>query len=357
MKYVDEFKDKNVVAEISRKISGLNVSANLMEVCGTHTMALFRHGIRGLLPRNIKLLSGPGCPVCVTSEADIDAMIGLCDVPDVIITTFGDMMKVPGSKGSLLEKRADGVDIRVVYSPLDALKIASEERSRPVIFLGVGFETTAPTVAATIIDAREKGLSNFYVYSAHKLIPPAIRALLNADDVRIDGFLLPGHVSVIIGSDAYDFILKDYGVPAVVAGFEPVDILSAIYGVLKHGKVENKYSRVVSKKGNIKAQKVMNEVFEVADADWRGFGVIKNSGLEIKKKYLRFNAKEKFEIRRPSGKKRKSSCICGEVLRGIKIPTDCRMFAKSCSPEKPKGPCMVSTEGACAAYYKYGRTK
>ncbi len=358
MKYIDEYKNKKVVKRIAEKIARLRGSANLMEVCGTHTMALFKYGIKSLLPKGVKLLSGPGCPVCVTSEADIDAMIKLAHIPGSIIATFGDMMNVPGSSGSLASRKSDGADIRVVYSPLDALKVAVKEKPRPVIFLGVGFETTAPTVAATVIEAHEKGLNNFYVYSAHKLIPPAIKVLLDAGEVKIDGLILPGHVSVIIGSKPYEFISVDFGIPAVITGFEPVDMMESIYALLKQikkeARVEIEYSRVVKPEGNVKAQKVMNEVFGVADAEWRGFGKIENSGLEFKGKYSRFDAKSVFKIKPEALSKTKTSCICGEVLRGVKIPGQCKLFGRTCSPDNPKGPCMVSTEGACAAYYKYG---
>ena len=360
MKYIDEYQDKDLISNIAGKIADLGVSANLMEVCGTHTMAIFKFGIRSLLPKGVKLLSGPGCPVCVTSSADIDAMIKLSDINGAIITTFGDMVRVPGSSGSLNDKKALGSDVRVVYSPLDAIAIAKENGGRPVIFLGVGFETTAPTIAATIIEAHEKGINNFYVYSAHKLIPPAIRALLDADEVHIDGFLLPGHVSVIIGERPYEFIAKEFGIPAVIAGFEPVDIMESVYLLLKQRKggakaeVGVEYSRVVKAAGNPKAKSVLSEVFETAPAEWRGLGIIAHSGLEIKTKYSRFDAKIAFNIK-PNYSSIRSSCSCGKILRGLMPPLDCKLFARTCTPEDPKGPCMVSTEGACAAYYKYGK--
>jgi hydrogenase expression/formation protein HypD len=360
MKYIDEYKDKALVKKLVQAIAGLNVPANLMEVCGTHTMAIWRSGIRMLLPKTVKLISGPGCPVCVTSEEDIDAMISLADVPDAIVTTFGDMLRVPGSAGSLAKKKAAGSDIRVVYSPLDAVSIAKANKGRPVIFLGVGFETTAPTIAATIIEAREKGLNNFFVYSAHKLIPPAIKAILDAGEVRVDGFLLPGHVSAIIGVKPYKFIAKNYGIPSVIAGFEPVDLMESIYQLLLRIKYQSRanvgieYVRAVRPEGNPKAVKVMKEVFKTSTASWRGLGEIQKSGLEIRGKYERFDAKKMFRIR-PAETRVDPACKCGEVLRGVKLPTDCRLFGKSCTPEDPKGPCMVSTEGTCAGYYKYGK--
>lgn len=360
MKYIDEYKNKDLVSKIAGAISSLRVSANLMEVCGTHTTAIFKSGIRSLLPKGVKLLSGPGCPVCVTSEEDIDAMISLADVPGSVIATFGDMMRIPGSNGSLAGKKAEGADIRIVYSPLDAISIAQANKDRKVFFLGVGFETTAPAVAATVIDAREKGLNNFFVYSAHKLIPPAIKAVLDSGEVKVDGFILPGHVSTIIGSKPYEFIADDYGIPSVIAGFEPVDLMESVYLLLKEikggsEKVEIEYTRAVKPEGNPAARRVMDEVFGLADADWRGLGKIAKSGLEIRGKYSRFDAKKAFNIKVPKRRAKVSGCICGDVLRGVKLPTDCRLFGKICTPEDPKGPCMVSAEGTCAAYYKYGK--
>lgn len=359
MKFSDEFKDRELILKASEVLRAFKRRVNLMEVCGTHTMSIFRSGLKELLPDNINLLSGPGCPVCVTDDADIDAMIALADVPGAVLTTFGDMMRVPGSGGTLNDRKASGADIRVVYSPLDALRFAEEMRDRPVIFLGVGFETTAPTVAATMIEAHGKGIRNFYVYSAHKLVPPAIRAVLRPGGARIDGFILPGHVSAIIGTKPYAFIIKEFGIPSVVSGFEPLDIISSIRdlaGMIERGgrlEVGNEYSRVVRPEGNLIAKRTMAEVFEVADVGWRGFGLIEGSGLEIKRKYLRMNARRVFGAK-PVGRRRPAvSCICGDVLRGLKKPVDCKLFGSSCTPDGPKGPCMVSTEGACAAYYKY----
>jgi len=356
MKYVDEFNDRKIVGKIASEISALKVSANIMEVCGTHTSSIFRHGIRDLLPSGVRLLTGPGCPVCVTSQSDIDSMIGLCEIEDAVIATFGDMMRVPGSSGSLAAKRAEGAQVRPVYSPTDALEIAVRERDRKVIFLGVGFETTAPAVAATIIAAGEKGLNNFWVYSAHKIMPPAIRAILSADEIRIDGLMLPGHVSTILGPKPYEFI----NVPSVIAGFEPMDIMLSIHMLLKQIKtgekprVGNEYGRAVRPGGNEKAKKVMNEVFETGDAEWRGFGLIPGSGLDIKKKYGRFDAKKAFGAVAVAGGAGKTACICGQILRGLKTPKDCSLFGSACTPDKPVGPCMVSSEGACSTYYKYG---
>jgi hydrogenase expression/formation protein HypD len=360
MKYVDEYRDKKIVGKLAAKISSLGISANLMEVCGGHTMSIFKYGIKSLLPDDVKLLTGPGCPVCVTGEADVDAMISLSDVSNAVIATFGDMMKVPGSSGNLAQKKASGADIRVVYSPLDALAFAEEEPDRPVIFLGVGFETTTPGIAATVVKASEAGIRNFYVYSTHKIMPPALRAVLTAPDVRIDGFILPGHVSTILGSDAYDFLEKEFRIPSVIGGFEPVDILASVYYILRQMKggskvgVEVEYKRAVKPEGNLKAKEVVNDVFELADVEWRGFGVIPVSGLEFKKKYSAFNAKEAFGVKPNIKPSSKSGCVCGDVLRGAKNPLDCKLFAKVCNPDNAKGPCMVSTEGACSSYYKYG---
>jgi len=361
MKYFDEFKDKKIVKKIAQKISDLNVGANIMEVCGTHTMSIFRYGIRSLLPKKIKLLTGPGCPVCVTNEADIDAMIELADIPEAIIVTFGDMIKIPGSKTSLNQKKAEGADIRIVYSPLDCLDIAAENPEKPVIFLGIGFETTTPTIAATVIKAYDQGIENFYVYSSHKTMPPPLRAVLDAKDVKINGFILPGHVSTILGTKEYEFIAKEFNVPSVVAGFEPVDIMNSIYMLLKQinngAKIEIEYSRVVKPEGNLIAKKMVDDVFGVIDAEWRGFGIIPGSGLEFKEKYSKFNAKKVFNINPKSGAEDTKYCDCGEILRGIKSPYDCRLFGRVCTPEKPKGPCMISAEGACSVYYKYGAKK
>lgn len=359
MKYIDEFRDRDVAEKIIRQIKKLNPArVNLMEVCGTHTVAIFKNGIKNLLPENINLISGPGCPVCVTSQNDIDRMIALTGVKDVIITTFGDMLKVPGTKSSLEKERASGHDIRMVYSPIDALEIARENKNREVVFLAVGFETTSPTTAAIIEDASKNRLNNFSVYCDHKIIPPAMQALLEAKEIKLDGFICPGHVSVIIGSRAYEFASYDYKIPCVVSGFEPVDILESILMLLKQieqkkAKVEIEYKRAVHPQGNILAQKIMAKVFTIDDACWRGIGVIKKSGYALHKKYRDFDAQHKFKIKVKTPQEIKG-CFCGEVLRGVKNPSQCRLFAKACTPENPYGPCMVSSEGTCAAWYKYG---
>lgn len=359
MKYLDEFNDP----EIGKKIIGLIKDMNpkeisLMEVCGTHTMAIFRHGLTNLLPEGLKLLSGPGCPVCVTPTQDIDAAIVLAKRSDIILTTFGDMMRVPGSNSSLEAAKAEGSDIRMVYSPLDALSIANENPLKKVIFLGVGFETTSPGIASTIHSAKVEGIDNFWVYSCHKLIPPAMKGLLEADEIRIDGFICPGHVSTIIGSSPYEFISKDLNIPCVISGFEPLDILQSIYMLLKQIKennacVEIQYSRCVKPHGNEKALSMLYEVFEPVDSNWRGIGMIPDSGLKIRQEYSRFDASLHFEMPTYQVSEEKSGCICGNILRGVATPIDCPLFDGMCTPEQPVGPCMVSSEGTCAVYYKY----
>jgi hydrogenase expression/formation protein HypD len=328
---------------------------NLMEVCGTHTNAISVSGIRHSLPRKLRLLSGPGCPVCVTAQKDIDWVIGLARTKKVIVATFGDLMRVPGTESTLEKEKAKGSDIRVVYSPLDAVNIA-EKNKKSVVFIGVGFETTAPTIAGAILKAKEYKINNFFVIPFFKLIPPALRIIVNQPKINIDGFILPGHVSTIIGSKPYEFLIKEYKKPCVITGFEPTDILQGIYLVLKqivnqNPEVEIQYTRSVEKQGNQQAQKIMQEVFETTDAEWRGLGIIKDSGLTFSKKYTKFDARHLFAIDVP--KMKPTACRCGEVLLGLITPSQCKLFAKKCEPANPVGPCMVSSEGACAAYYKY----
>lgn len=360
MKYFDEFQNGELAKGLIDGICDvIDREVCLMEVCGTHTVAIFKHGIKRLLPDKIKLLSGPGCPVCVTPTWEVDAAISLAANSEVTLATFGDMMKVPGSKTSLERARADGANIQVVYSSLDALEIAKREKRRDVVFFGIGFETTSPSVASTIHRAKMEGIKNFFVYSCHKLIPPAMRALLDAEEVKIDGFICPGHVSTIIGSTPYEFIPKEYEVPCVISGFEPLDVLHSIYMLCKQIKdgrkcVEIQYRRCVRKEGNRKAQEILYQVFEKAESEWRGLGVIPASGLRIKKEYSLLDATSHFEIKRVEGDG-KTACLCGEILRGVATPVDCPLFAKTCTPEQPVGPCMVSTEGTCSAYYKYER--
>jgi hydrogenase expression/formation protein HypD len=348
---------KNIVEKIRNLTDAIGKPIKLMEVCGTHTVAIFRHGIRDIIPKEITLLSGPGCPVCVTPIKDVDVAIAISKLDGTILSTFGDMMRVPGSKQSLYHAQAEGANIRVVYSPIDALTLAVENKDRNVIFFATGFETTSPSVAGTLFEAERMGVDNFYIYSAHKIVPPALKALLDSDDVRIDGLILPGHVSTIIGSRPYEFIASDYRVPSVITGFDAEDILQAIMMLLQQiasdrPKIEIQYTRVVREEGNRKAQSLMNEYFEPCDANWRGIGIIPMSGLKLRDRVNRWDVKHVFEIDVPDSQEPKG-CQCGLVLRGVKIPTDCRLFGKTCTPEHPVGACMVSTEGSCAAYYKY----
>ncbi len=360
MRCLDEFHDPKIAQGLIKAIEGLvdNRQICLMEVCGTHTTAIFKHGLRGLLPASLKLLSGPGCPVCVTPAHDIDAAIWLSSQKDVIFTTFGDMMRVPGTTGSLEKQRAKGADIRVVYSVLDALNLAKTNPAKKVVFLGVGFETTSPGIASGMDMANYEGISNFWVYSCHKLIPPAMKALLGSGEVKIDGFICPGHVSIIIGAKPYGFIAEQYHVPCVITGFEPVDILQAILMLVKardQARVEIQYTRAVKIEGNVMAQQILANVFEPVDAAWRGIGVIPVSGLKIRQEYSRFDASIAFEVPQDIScvETAPSACICGKILRGVATPIDCPLFATVCTPEEPIGACMVSSEGTCSAYYKY----
>jgi hydrogenase expression/formation protein HypD len=327
-----------------------------MEVCGGHTMSIQKFGIPSLLPKNIKLISGPGCPVCVTDRKYIDQAVAYSRLKNVIICTYGDLIKVPGSTTSLDNEKSQGRDIRICYSVLDALKIARENKSKKIIFLGIGFETTTPGSAVGILNAEKEGLDNFYIYSAHKLMPPAMAALID-EDVKIDAYIGPGHVSTIAGSKIYEEIPKKYGIGVVVAGFEPLDLLHSIYMLVKQmetnsPKVDIQYKRVVKEEGNIKAQKMVNEVFEPRDDWWRGLGVLKDSGLGVRKKYSKFDAEQNFDVDVEPTREDKG-CICGEVLKGLKSPKECKLFKTVCTPHNPVGACMVSNEGACQAYYKY----
>ena len=358
LKHIDEYRDSELSKSLLQKIKTISKKdVRLMEVCGTHTVSIFRSGIRSVLPQTISLLSGPGCPVCVTDQAEIDAFIELARIDDVIITTFGDLMRVPGTQSSLQQESAAGRDIRVVYSTFDALEIAKKNPDQHVVFLGIGFETTAPTIAASILSAARMDVKNFSVISAHKLVPPALEALMAAEGVLIDGFILPGHVSVIIGLKAYQPFFDKYQIPCVVAGFEPTDILHAISMLIEmlesnSPNLDNAYPRVVTVDGNTKAQQILDEIFEPADACWRGIGVIPQSGLKIRAQYAAHDAEKLFNIEVPDAKIPKG-CACGEVLIGTKIPPECALYKKACTPMDPVGPCMVSTEGTCAAYYKY----
>jgi hydrogenase expression/formation protein HypD len=329
----------------------------LMEVCGTHTVAIARFGLREVMPDNITLVSGPGCPVCVTANRDIDLAIEIGRQPGVVLATFGDMMKVPGSHSSLAREKADGREVRIVYSPLDAVRMAFDEPDRQVVFLGVGFETTAPAIAATIKHAATQGLGNFTVLSVHKTVPRALEALVNDPEVAIEGFILPGHVSTIIGPEPYRFLASKYHVPGVATGFEPIDVLQGIWMLakqLKEGRaeIEVAYRRGVNDLGNTTAQALIEEVFEPEDAEWRGIGVIPGTGLGIRAAFSAFDAAKRFDVEVPEPREI-PGCQCGDVLRGVVLPFQCRLFGKGCTPEHPIGPCMVSSEGSCAAYYRY----
>ncbi|MGQ9524328.1 MAG: hydrogenase formation protein HypD [Armatimonadota bacterium] len=362
MLLVDEFRDAELAEKLRRRLSdGRAPAAKIMEVCGTHTMAIARYGIRSILPPQVKLVSGPGCPVCVTHQNDIDACVALAQLPDVTVTTFGDMMRVPGTGGSLEHHRALGADVRMVYSPMDAVRTAAAEPDRHVLFIGVGFETTAPAVASSILEADRLGLPNFSVYCAHKLIPPALEVLAQAPDLGIDGFILPGHVSTILGVEPYRFLAEKCGKPCVITGFEPLDVLQGITMLLDRihsgaPALEVQYSRAVRTEGNPKARQIMYRVFEPADALWRGIGMIPQSGLAIREEFSRFDALARFRDKLPEPQQDESgACMCGNILRGAASPPECPLFGTACTPASPVGPCMVSSEGTCAAYYRYLR--
>jgi len=359
LKFITEFRRselaKGLISQIHRRSK---TQARFMEFCGGHTVTIFRYGIRQVLPSTIDMVSGPGCPICVTANADLDKAIALSQIQGVIIATFGDMLKVPGSHSSLQEVKANGADVRVVYSTMDALKIAEKDSNKSVVFLGIGFETTAPTIAASILQAEEKEIRNYYVLSLHKLCPPVIQAILDSGEVKLDGLICPGHVSAIIGSHPWEFIARDYGIPCVISGFEPLDILQCVdmlVAQIENGesKVEIAYRRGVRPEGNQQALKLMEQVFEPCPTQWRGIGEVPNSGLKLRKEYQRFDAELAFDID-PGPTYEPKGCICGDILRGVKTPADCRLFGKACTPQYPVGPCMVSSEGSCSAYYLYG---
>jgi hydrogenase expression/formation protein HypD len=359
MKLVDDFRNTELAQGLIEGIRRSSTKhARLMEFCGGHTVAIMRHGIRQLLPSTIEMLSGPGCPVCVTDNADLDKAIALARLPEVTLTTFGDMLKVPGSHSSLQQARAEGADVRIVYSTLDALQIARQNPSRKVAFLGVGFETTAPTVAASVLQAEKEGIGNYFVLSMHKLCPPVIRAILDSGEVRVSGLICPGHVSAVVGSGTWEFIAAEYGIPCVVSGFEPLDILQTVQMLVSQlekgeSRVEIAYRRGVSAGGNKRALEIMYQVFEPCPARWRGVGEVPGSGLGLRPAYARFDAEAAFEFD-PGPTVEPKGCICGEVLRAVKTPRECKLFRTVCTPANPVGPCMVSSEGSCAAYYLYG---
>lgn len=337
----------------------LKKELRIMEVCGTHTAEFFKTGVKDLFPEGLSLIDGPGCPVCVTPNAFLDLAITIARDYKVILATFGDMIKVPSSYSSLAKEKADGMDVRIVYSPLDAVKLAADNPDREVIFLSVGFETTAPSEAIAILEAEKQGIKNFSLLSCNKLTPPAVEALINADEVKIDGFIVPGHVSAIIGREPWDFIATKYGKPGVIAGFEAYDLITGVLSLIDllendEKVLKNGYTTVVKENGNAHAKKIIEQVFDVTSSVWRGIGEIPGSGLKIKEQYAAYDAERKFPATPPPVKEH-PGCRCGDLLRGIITPPECPLFEKVCSPENAVGPCMVSSEGPCAAYYKYWR--
>ena len=361
MKYIDEYRQSDIALRLAEKIAKLtDQPLKLMEVCGGHTHTIFKYGIEDLLPPNIEMIHGPGCPVCVIPLGRTDDSISLALEPNVIFTTFGDMMRVPGSNTNLFDAKAQGADVRMVYSPLDALKIAKQNPERHVIFLALGFETTSPSTAMTILQAEKDNISNFSVFCNHIMIVPALKAMLDSPDLKLDGFVGPGHVSTVIGTRCYEFVPAEYGKPLVVTGFEPLDVLQSVYMIVKQiiegrAEIENQYGRVVERNGNRRALEVLAEVFEPRRFfEWRGLGSIAHSGMKLKEKYARFDAELKFDV--PGLKVADpKACQCGEILKGVKKPWECKVFGTACTPETPIGSCMVSSEGACAAYYNFGR--
>lgn len=368
MKYVDEFRDPKQAKKILKEIEILCLEIELsedrpiqiMEVCGGHTHSIFRYGLNQLLPKKLDFVHGPGCPVCILPRSVVDNCISIANNKDVIFTTFGDAMRVPGSKQSLLDLKAEGADIRMVYSPLDALTIAKNNPEKRVVFFGLGFETTMPSTALSIMQAKKIEVNNFYLFCNHITIIPTIKAVLDSPGMRIDGFLGPGHVSLIIGTKPYDFIADEYHKPLVAAGFEPLDILQSVWMILKQlkngeAKIENQYKRLVLDDGNASALDSISEVFELRDFfEWRGLGSINHSGVKINNKYRDFDAEVEFKLKEVTVTD-PDVCQCGEVLKGILKPWECKVFGKECTPEIPLGALMVSTEGACSAHYSYGQ--
>ena len=363
MRFVDEFRDPEMARVLAREIARLadpRRHYKFMEVCGGHTHTIYKHGIEDYLPPNLTLVHGPGCPVCVIPMGRVDDAVHIAAQPEVILTSFGDMMRVPGGRGSFLDATARGADIRMVYSPLDALKVAWQNPDKQVVFMAIGFETTAPSTALTVLQAAQEGVKNFSIFCNHVIILPAIKAILDSPDLRLDGFIGPGHVSTVIGCRPYEFITRDFHKPIVIAGFEPLDILQAIYMLLRQlaegrCEVENQYTRVVPWDGNRKALQVIHEVMELRPYfEWRGLGFISHSALKVRDTFTDFDAERRFAVPgvRVTDPK---ACQCGEVLKGVLKPWECKVFGTACTPETPIGTCMVSSEGACAAYYNYGR--
>ena len=363
MRFVDEYRDADKAQALSAQIAALcepGRQYKFMEVCGGHTHTIYKHGLEDYLPETVSLVHGPGCPVCVIPMGRVDDAIAIAEQPGVIMTSFGDMMRVPGGCGSFFDSKANGADIRMVYSPLDALKIARQNPDRQVVFMAIGFETTAPSTAMTVLRAAAEGLQNFSVFCNHVTIIPAIKAILDSPDLRLDGFLGPGHVSTVIGCRPYEFIARVHGKPLVCAGFEPLDLLQSVYMLLRQlaegrTEVENQYTRVVPWDGNRLALQAIAEVMQLRPYfEWRGLGFISQSALQLRGKYAAFDAEQRFAVPgvRVADPK---ACQCGEVLKGVLKPWECKVFGTACTPETPIGTCMVSSEGACAAYYNFGR--
>lgn len=361
MKFIDEYRDRETVQTLALEIKKISIRpVKLMEVCGGHTMSIQKFGLPALLPDTIELISGPGCPVCVTSRSYIDKAVAFCRQKDVIIATYGDLIRVPGSETSLEKERAGGAQIRVVYSIMDALQMARDYPERKIVFLGIGFETTAPGTAVAILEAHKEKLSNFFVFSAHKVMPPAMAALI-VEGVKINGYIGPGHVSTITGKKIYMDIPSKFGLGVVISGFEPVDLMQSVLMLVRqiesgNPKVEIQYRRAVKPEGNVKALQMMEEVFMLGDDWWRGLGILKKSGLKIRSKYAAHDAEVNISAEGMVALREPKGCICGEVLKGLKKPKDCSLFAKACTPRDPVGSCMVSSEGACQAYYLYNRS-
>lgn len=358
MDILKEFKNIDISEKLINKIRAKdNVEISIMEVCGTHTNVILKSGLKDILPKNIKLINGPGCPVCVTPEGYIDTAIEIAKMNNVIITTFGDLMRVPGSNSTLAKEKALGRDIRVVYSPLDSIRIAQENIDKEIVFLAIGFETTAPIIALSIKLAKEKKINNYSILNSLKTMPEAMRSLLLNDDINIDGFLCPGHVATIIGEKPFLELAKKYSIPMVVCGFEVNDILASIYTLIEmkeknNARFVNMYSRLVKEEGNKEALKLLNNIFIYTESIWRGLGKINNAGLELKEEYRNYDVLFKFKLRMIETQKN-NGCLCGEVLMGIKEPNECKLFGKHCTPLNPIGACMVSEEGTCSAFYKY----
>ncbi|MDR3037635.1 MAG: hydrogenase formation protein HypD [Coriobacteriales bacterium] len=358
---IERFRDpalaRELIATIQALAARIDRPVNLMEVCGTHTVAIAKSGFRSILPANIRLISGPGCPVCVTANVDIDRIIALARVPGVVVATFGDMIRVPGSSSSLQQCAALGAQVEVVYSPLDALRLAQENPQQQIVFVGVGFETTTPLIASTIERAAALGLANFSVIGAHKRVPPALDALVNDPQVALDALILPGHVSTILGSEPYEFLSTEHHIPGVITGFDPVDVLQGIAGLLQQlaagtAGIQIAYARAVMTQGNPTARAAIDRVFAVCDATWRGLGLIPSSGYTIRDAFASYDATRRFTLAVEKTVEPKG-CRCGDVLRGVLSPNRCPLFGKACTPQNPIGPCMVSSEGSCAAYFRY----